>query len=152
MNRQGIIELLRRAFDGAAWHGPSLMKILRQVQVSELNLRIADSHNIIELVEHLSAWRRFTIEKLRGNTTFELAEDRNFPQITPNEDSWQIALIQLESTQVQLIELLEQTDDSRLEQIVEGRTYSYYILLHGLIHHDIYHLGQIVLLRKIEGN
>jgi len=87
---------------------------------------------------------------LRGNTTFELAEDRNFPIVTPNEESWQIALAQLESTQLQLIEQLEQTDDSRLDLIVEGRNYSYYVLLHGLIHHDIYHLGQIVLLRKMQ--
>lgn len=150
MNRQGIIELLRRTFDGAAWHGPSVMKTLRQIQATELDNRLPGSHNIIELVEHMTAWRRFGLEKLRGNTTFELADDRNFPTVTPNEESWQIALAQLESTQIQLIEQLEQTDDSRLDLIVEGRNYSYYVLLHGLIHHDIYHLGQIVLLRKMQ--
>ncbi|MBK9490065.1 MAG: hypothetical protein IPO07_15790 [Haliscomenobacter sp.] len=55
---------------------------------------------------------------------------------------------QFEDSQLQLLEQLEQTDDSRLEQVVEGRNYSYYVMLHGLIHHDVYHLGQIVLLRK----
>jgi hypothetical protein len=126
MNRQGIIELLRRTFDGAAWHGPSVMETLRKIQVTELDNHLPGSHNIIELVEHMTAWRRFGLEKLRGNTTFELAEDRNFPTVTPNEESWQIALAQLESSQLQLIEQLEQTDDSRLDLIVENMQINIY--------------------------
>lgn len=148
MHRQEIIELLRRTFDGAAWHGPSVMEILRQVTSDQLGNQIGDSHTLIELVEHMTAWRRFAIEKLRGNTTYDVDDKANFPVVSPNEESWLITLQQFEDSQLQLLEQLEQLDDSRLEQIVEGRSYSYSVLLHGLIHHDVYHLGQIVLLRK----
>ena len=148
MHRQGIIELLRRTFDGAAWHGPSVMDTLRKVTIDQLGQRIGDSHSLIEIVEHMTAWRRFAVEKLRGNTTYDVDAAANFPKVDPNEESWLITLHQFEDSQLQLLEQLEQTDDSRLEQVVEGRNYSYYVMLHGLIHHDVYHLGQIVLLRK----
>jgi uncharacterized damage-inducible protein DinB len=148
MHRQEIIELLRRTFDGAAWHGPSVMETLRKVLPEELGHRIGNSHTLIELVEHMTAWRRFAIEKMRGNTTYDVDEQANFPKVDPNQESWQITLQQFEDSQLLLLEQLEQMDDSRLEQLVEGRNYSYSIMLHGLIHHDVYHLGQIVLLRK----
>lgn len=148
MHRQTIIDLLRRTFDGAAWHGPSAMDTFRKVSLSQLGNRIGNSHSLIELVEHMTAWRRFAIEKLRGNTTYDVDETANFPKIEANEESWMITLQQFEDSQLQLLEQLEQLDDSRLEQIVEGRNYSYSVLLHGLIHHDIYHLGQIVILMK----
>lgn len=150
MHRQEIIELLRRSFDGAAWHGPSVMEILRKVAIDQLGNQIGDSHTLIELVEHMTAWRRFAIEKLRGNTTYDVNDAANFPVVSPNEESWLITLQQFEDSQLQLLEQLEQLDESRLEQVVEGRNYSYSVLLHGLIHHDVYHLGQIVLLRKKE--
>lgn len=148
MHRQEIIELLRRAFDGAAWHGPAVMEILRKVNPLQLGNRIVDSHTLIELVEHMTAWRRFAIEKMRGNTTYDVDDAANFPKVSPTEESWQITLQQFEDSQRLLLEQLEQMDDSRLEQVVDGRNYSYSIMLHGLIHHDIYHLGQIVLLCK----
>lgn len=148
MHRQEIIELLRRAFDGAAWHGPAVMEILRKVNPLQLGNRIGDSHTLIELVEHMTAWRRFAIEKMRGNTTYDVDDAANFPKVSPTEESWQITLQQFEDSQRLLLEQLEQMDDSRLEQIVDGRNYSYSIMLHGLIHHDIYHLGQIVFLCK----
>jgi len=148
MHRQGIIELLRRTFDGAAWHGPAVMETLRKVSSDQLGQRVGNSHSLIEIVEHMTAWRRFTIEKLRGNTTFDVNDAANFPRVEPNEESWTITLQQFEDSQIMLLELLEQTNDSLLEQTVEGRNYSFYVLLHGIIHHDVYHLGQIMLLMK----
>jgi len=39
-------------------------------------------------------------------------------------------------------------DGARLEEITPGTSYSNYVLLHGVIQHDLYHAGQIALLKK----
>jgi hypothetical protein len=49
----------------------------------------------------------------------------------------------------ELIAELGKKDDNFLSELVPGSEYDYYTLIHGIIHHDIYHTGQISILRKI---
>lgn len=88
------------------------------------------------------------IEKLRGNDSFELSEEQNFPK----ETGWSQALANLEQSQHNLITALESTPDERLQQVVPNRKFKFYTMLHGIIHHDLYHTGQIVLLKKSQTN
>ncbi|GJM33038.1 MAG: hypothetical protein DHS20C18_20390 [Saprospiraceae bacterium] len=146
----GLMDLFRRTFDGEAWHGPSIMKVLRAFPVTQVNARVGESHSVIELVEHITAWRKFVIERLRGKKNFELTELENFrPQEGAKDKEWADALAGLEDSQLELLELLQDFPGSELSELVDGRSYPYYVLLHGLIHHDLYHLGQIVLLKKV---
>jgi len=48
-----------------------------------------------------------------------------------------------------LVKELETKDNDFLNDMVEGSEYDYYTLIHGVIQHDIYHTGQIILLKKI---
>ena len=71
----------------------------------------------------------------------------NFP---PRAD-WSEVLKELEKSQKYLVALLEQFPETRLAETVPSLTnkYTFYTLLHGLIHHDIYHAGQISLIKKV---
>jgi hypothetical protein len=62
---------------------------------------------------------------------------------------WNEILDDLKDGQKQLIDILENTIDEKLMEEVEGKAYNYYTLLHGVIQHDLYHLGEIVLLSKL---
>ena len=88
------------------------------------------------------------IEKLRGNDSFELSEEQNFPK----ETGWSQALANLEQSQHNLITALESTPDERLQQVVPNRKFKFYTMLLGIIHHDLYHTGQIILLKKSQTN
>ena len=44
---------------------------------------------------------------------------------------------------------MEDIDDQKLKEKVGGRNYDFFYLLHGIIHHDVYHLGQIAILKKL---
>src|SRR6266853_1935870 len=67
-----IADQLRRAFDGTAWHGPSLMELLDGVDAATAAAKpLAKVHSIWELVLHIAAWdaagyRRLSGEKIRG--------------------------------------------------------------------------------------
>jgi uncharacterized damage-inducible protein DinB len=58
-------------------------------------------------------------------------------------------LEQLEETQSELIEVLQQQKDDLLLETIPGKEYNYRQLLNGIIHHDIYHIGQIAYLNKM---
>ena len=94
---------------------------------------------------HLTAWREFVIQKLNDNIHFDLQTDEeNYGTIEETSaQNWQNLLQNLQDKQTELIELLENFDDSLLQKTVPGCYYDYYKLLTGLIQHDTYHLGMI---------
>lgn len=58
------------------------------------------------------------------------------------------AVADLQNSQTALIAALEPFTDDRLEETVPGKKFNWYVMLHGLVHHDIYHSGQISLLKQ----
>lgn len=107
--------------------------------------KIKTTHSIIELVGHMTFWRRFVTESLLGNEGFEVTDTLNFPVIT----DWLQALDSLRDSQTKLLQALEQFPSERLHEVVPNRPYKFFTMVHGIIHHDLYHLGQIVLIKRI---
>lgn len=143
-----IINTLKHTYEKDAWHGPAVKEALADIAEDAIHARIGNSHSIIELVTHMTAWRNYVTEKLKGNDLFELSDEQNFPK----ETDWSLALVNLEQSQNNLIQALEKTPDERLQQVVPNRKFKFYTMLHGIIHHDLYHIGQIMLLKKAQTN
>jgi len=144
METKKVIDLLQKSFHGPAWHGPAMMEVLTTVTPDEATRKISTSHNIIELVMHMTVWRNFVTKRLQGNNEFEVSETENFPKGT----DWTAAMNALQQSQKELIKALNSFSEERLMEIVPTRTYDFYTMLYGIIQHDIYHTGQIVLLKK----
>lgn len=92
----------------------------------------------------MAAWRHFAIQKLLGNDAYVVADEINFPKGNNLAD----AMRQLDRSQEELIGIIAKFDERILQQEVPHKKYSYYKLLHGIIQHDLYHLGQIVMILK----
>ncbi len=93
---------------------------------------------------HMVAWRKFVTERLSGNNDFDINDKNNFPL----ESDWQKATSELERSQNAFLEALAQFDPSKLDRTVPTRKDSFRKILHGIIHHDLYHLGQITMIIK----
>ena len=144
-----IRSLLARTYEGDAWHGPSVCTVLDALSASQALRLINNSHNAAELVHHMTAWRNFVIQRLTGDAAYELSEAQDWSVISQLTDAhWQEARRALDQSQQKLLDLLEHLPEAHLDKTVAYRSYNYYILLHGSIHHDLYHLGQIRLLAK----
>ncbi len=142
---QNLIDTLSHTFEKNAWHGPAVLEALDDLRDAQAEQRMGNSHNIIELIAHMTAWRNFVCEKLEGNTAFDIVTDEmNFP-INKNLKT---AILELKASQKRLLKLLEQTPVEKLEEKVPGRPFKFKVMLNGIIHHDLYHTGQIVLLKK----
>lgn len=146
---QRIRQLLERTYEGDAWHGPSVRQILTSLSPTQALQRIGDSHNAIELVWHMIAWRDFVIQRLKGDNAYELSEEDNWPSVRfLSEAEWQQAQGALDQRQHNLLAALDHLPTERLEETVAHRSYNYYVLLQGIIQHDLYHAGQIRLLTQ----
>lgn len=146
-----IIYLLEQTYGGNPWHGSSISHTLENVAASQATARpIPHCHTIGELVKHVTAWRIFALEKLRGNAAYDIATpEQDWPPVGAiNQTGWQQSLAELSASQGQLLETLSLVNDEKLRETVPGREYDFYFLLHGIIQHDLYHLGQMALLKK----
>jgi len=148
-----IADQLRRAFDGEAWHGDSVFEILKGVTAAQAAARpIARAHTIWELVLHIAAWDGAVLRRF-GGVAVTLSDVENFPPVTDaSETAWRKALAYVWRSHEELVEVVSALPDSRLDEMVpgkEGAHYTFYYMLHGVVQHELYHAGQIALLKKM---
>jgi uncharacterized damage-inducible protein DinB len=147
-----IADQLRRAFDGDAWHGPSLLELLKDVGATSAAARpLPDVHSIWELVLHIAAWDNAGLRRLAGEKA-KLKGKANFPLVPaqPNEDAWKAAIAATKRTHETLVEIVAGLSDKRLRDQCPGKPYDFYHLLHGIAQHELYHAGQIAILKKMQ--
>ena len=148
---QRILDQLKRAYEGEAWHGPSVREVLASVTAEQAHARpLANGHTIYELVRHIAVWEdagRRRLEGDRAQIAIASPEDWPPPDDT-SEEAWEQAKRALDRGHQALVAALERVDDSKLDEpILEGLS-SVYVTLHGVIQHDLYHAGQIAILKK----
>jgi hypothetical protein len=139
-----IIRLLNKSFDKGAWHGPTVREILAQVKNENVFNRLPNTHSIIELVAHMTSWRNYVTRRILGDSEFTVSDELNFPTST----DWSKVMGDLEKSHSELIAALENFPAEKLSELVPAAShkYTFYTMLHGIIHHDLYHAGQIILI------
>jgi uncharacterized damage-inducible protein DinB len=144
-----IDDQLRRAFEGRAWHGPSLRELLADVTAEQATARpVPGAHSTWEITLHIAAWHEGVRRRVEGERV-ELSPEEDWPPVaSTSEAAWQDALAALERTHTELRRMVSRLADARLQEMVAGKDHSVYVMLHGLIQHDLYHAGQIALLKK----
>ena len=141
---------LRHAFEGPAWHGPSVRELLSDVTAERAAARpIPGAHSIWEITLHIMTWERVVRLRLDGDMPDDPPDEENWPKVSDtSQQAWQKTIAELEEGNKALRDAIARLDESRLDEIVPEKVYSIYFMLHGVIQHDLYHAGQIALLKK----
>ena len=149
-----LVDQLEREHSGEPWHGSPLQQILAGVTHTQAAARpLAGAHSIWELVLHIAAWKNEVRHRLSGAVAGE-PQVGDWPAVADTTAAaWNTAREQLELSHRLLVsavrdlpepQLFEPTNDPRIEGIAP----TYYELLHGIVQHDVYHAGQIAILKK----
>lgn len=147
-----LADQVRRAFEGDAWHGDSLLAVLADVNASTAAKRpIKAAHSIWELVLHIIAWDDAVLRRTQGNVV-KLRDDENFPPVKDtSEPAWRRTVDSAKRTHDELVRAISVFPASRLMEQVPGKTdnyHSFFYMFNGIVQHEIYHTGQIALLKK----
>ncbi len=147
METKFLASQLRRSYEGTAWHGPSLRELLDGVTAEQAAAKaISGAHSIWELVLHVTAWEREALAVVEGKLHETLAGEKDWP---PVAGTWQAALDRLESTTRELVAAIREMAEEKLKESAGGAEYNFYFLLHGVVQHNLYHAGQIALLKRV---
>jgi uncharacterized damage-inducible protein DinB len=146
-----IADQLHRAFCGSAWHGPAVLELLKDVDATTAAVKpLKDVHSIWELVLHVAAWDRAGLRRLGGEKC-QLKGSANFPRVpAPTDSAWRESVAMAKRTHDALVETVAALSDKRLRDQVPGKRYDFYHMLHGIAQHELYHAGQMAILKKAQ--
>lgn len=147
--KKRTLELLDRAFRAKAWHGPALLETLAGVTPAMAAQRVVKgAHTIWELVDHVASWNAIVAGRLAGGKP-AVTPELNFPSSPrPTAAAWRKSLARLAASQRKFRAAVARFPMQRLGRIRPGTKTSWNVLIHGQIQHQLYHAGQIAMLRR----
>jgi len=150
MDIKEVTESLKTVYSGQPWYGNNLLHILSTIGSGNPNANFNGSNSLGQILEHMLQWKRFTIEKLKGNESFHIelnsVQDWNKEKIYTQEEFAEL-ISSFKTACEELMDFIKDKEDSFLENLAYKK-YRYKTLIEGSIQHDIYHAGQLALLIK----
>jgi hypothetical protein len=143
-------EQLRRALEGEAWHGPSVLESLAGVSALQAASHpIAGAHSIWELVLHLSSDYDLVLRRLAGDGR-PLTAGEDWPACpAPTGENWQQTVQELKLLNKKLRQAMRDFPVERLDDpLVPEVPHTAYTQFIGVTQHNLYHAGQIALLKR----
>lgn len=153
-----LLRLLDESYEKRAWQGPNLRGSLRGVTAKQAAWRPGPRrHNIWELVLHAAYWKYATARMLTGERRGAFGEKgsnwfaRPGPAGGASERAWRADLALLDGHHRRLRGAVEELRDrpSRLSARPRGSRYTLENLVYGIASHDVYHTGQIQMLKRL---
>lgn len=150
-----IIEQLSENQEGKVWIGSTYNSKLEKINEDNAFIRpIPDLHSVAEIISHLTTWQKETILKIKtgeGKLTDD-CEENWYSNESLREKGWAWILNEYKSSLTELLTLLKTKEDSFLKELYYDTdfkgNYPYSFVINGMLHHNIYHLGQLGIIIK----
>lgn len=155
---KNLIAMLDEAYEGPAWHGPCLRGSLRGVTHREAAWRPGPGRrNIWELAVHATYWKHVATKRILGETELEFGEPGHNFFLRPAKGrgaseqatQWRRDLARLAEMHKELRKTVNSLQDSALDRRARGGRHTNRVLIAGMAMHDVYHAGQIQLLKRL---
>jgi hypothetical protein len=148
-----LLHQLDEGYVKKAWHGPNLRGSIRGLSSEQAAWRPAPGrHSIAEHVLHAAYWKYAVRRRLRGDArgSFPLKGSNWFPVnagLSPAK--WKSHVALLEAEHRALREVISAFPPDQLFRLAEGGKVTNLALISGIAAHDVYHAGQIQLLKRL---
>ena len=150
---KSLLALLDEAFDRRSWHGTNLKGSIRGMTATQAAWRPRPGrHNVWEIVGHAAYWKYAVRRRLAGASrgSFPLRGSNWFPTPRPaNDAAWRRSTALLADEHRQLREAVADLRPSNLSKRLRGSEITCEALVRGVAAHDLYHAGQIQLLKRL---
>ncbi len=144
-----ILKLFADLQHGDCWIGNNFKEVLHGVGAEKAMQDIAGNTNSIwQLVSHITYWRTLVVNHLTGTGNPPPFQDFLLP-VSCNEESWRQALHDFEAAYHLLRNAINHFNEDNFDKTSPKKEQTYYELIMGCLQHDAYHLGQMMMLKKV---
>lgn len=149
MENERIISLFQNLYDGEPWIDVTIKSTLAKLTAEQAAARVLDNCNTIwEIVNHLIAWRIAVKERIKGNNIKTPGNNYIQKVVDTSKTAWAETLKKLDNSQRDWVQFLGNINETDLQKSYEPGQMTNYELIQGIIQHDAYHLGQIIIIAK----
>jgi hypothetical protein len=149
-----LIQILDESYERKAWHGPNLKGSIRGLSADQAAWRPAPHrHSIAEQVIHAAYWKYAVRRRLRGDErgSFPLKGSNWFPVAAPlSPEEWKSHTALLDAEHRLLRQAILEFPAERLFELAVGGKVTNLMIISGICSHDVYHAGQIQLLKRLQ--
>jgi len=149
-----IWDQLQRSFEGNdAWRCPSLRDLVANLTAEQAAAHpIPGAPSVWEILLHATVLDDVARRRLAGEAVPTLPDPVRWPAPKePGPAAWLEAKLAFGEARRALRQAVAAFPEARLSDVVPGREYTYYVMLHGVVEHTLYHVGQIEMLMVAEG-
>ena len=146
-----LLEILDESYERSSWHGPNLRGSLRGLTAKEAAWRpLPGKHTIWELVLHAAYWkyvvRRRLLREKRGAFPVQGSNWFKRPDSAASESAWRKDIRLLDASHRMMRKAVEDLGDIHRKA---NKSWSVSETVYGIAFHDVYHAGQIQLLKRL---
>jgi len=148
--QQRIARLFSDLYNGNPWLDINIHDTLESIPAETAAKKLQpDANSIWEITNHLISWRENVLERVKGKVLITPNHNYFVPIADTSAQAWKNTLEGFKMTQQNWLSFLAGFDEKDFETIYPNNDHTYYEHIQGIIQHDAYHLGQIVMLRKL---
>jgi uncharacterized damage-inducible protein DinB len=147
-----LLALIDQSYDTRAWHGTNLRGSIRGLSVQQAAWRPSPHrHSMWEIVVHCAYWKYIVRRRILGEKkgSFPLKGSNWFRRQTLSEQEWKNDVKLLESVHRSMRDAIAQLTSADLLKKPKGSKVSNLAIVMGIASHDLYHAGQIQLLKRL---
>jgi hypothetical protein len=147
-----LLDVIDRAYDRRSWHGTNLRGAIRGLTPAEAAWRPARGrHNVWEIVVHAAYWKYAVRRRLNGEGrgSFDLEGSNWFERSGTDAAAWKRDVALLERTHRTLRDAIARVPAASLHRRLPGAASTAFELIAGIAAHDLYHAGQIQLIKRL---
>jgi hypothetical protein len=149
-----LVAIIDAAYDRRSWHGTNLRGAIRGLGPEQAAWRPGEGrHNIWELVVHAAYWKYVVLRRVTGSArgSFPLKGSNWFarPQAEATTKAWRSDVALLDDAHRALRAAIVALPPRALTITPLGSTVSHFSIISGIAAHDLYHAGQIQLLKRL---
>jgi hypothetical protein len=151
----GIAQMLRifdQAYNKKSWHGTGLRGSVRGLTAAQANWRPAPNrHSIHELVVHAAYWKYAVANRLaRGQRGAFALKGSNWFERRSADGDWGDAVALMDRVHRVLRTEVAALNGTELDRPLPGSKTTPFMLVSGVAAHDLYHAGQIQLIKALQ--
>lgn len=142
-------KLLKDHYNGNPWIDSTIAGTLKQITAKQAAAKRGGFNSIWQIVNHMILWRTALIGRVMDKPAAH--PDDNFIREVKDTSpaAWKKTIKKFVQSQKDIISFLGSSEDELLEKISPSSGYSYFELVMSIVIHDSYHLGQIMLIKKM---
>ena len=148
-----LLQLLDDGFSGSAWHGTTVRGSIRGLRARDAAWKPApERHSIWELVLHIAYWKYAVWRRLTGSRLGGFPRDGSNWLLAPtprSDKAWKADIALLTEQHDQLRDAVRNLSPTQINRKVARSKWTYGELVRGVALHDLYHTGQIQLIKRL---